>query len=169
MTQMEIERKFLITSLPSGFLDKHRGERIDQGYLILADQTELRIRNRAGHCTMTLKQGSGLERLEQEKAIDTELFAMLWPLTVGRRIEKIRYVINQFGHCWELDLFSGTLAPLILLEVEFTSIDASRDFVPPPFVRKEVTNDRTYSNAMLATVGLAADSGRHIDQPDEEP
>lgn len=169
MTAMEIERKFLITSLPAGFLDKHRGERIDQGYLILEDQTELRIRNRAGHCTMTLKQGRGLERLEQEKAIDKELFAMLWPLTVGRRIEKTRYVIDQSGHCLELDFFSGTLAPLVLLEVEFTSIDASHDFVPPAFVCKEVTNDRTYSNAMLATIGLAADIGRHSDQTDEDP
>ncbi len=169
MTLMEIERKFLIRSLPEGFLDKHQGERIDQGYLILEDQTELRIRNRAGHCTMTLKQGLGLERLEQEKAIDKELFAMLWPLTAGRRIEKTRYAIEQSGHCLELDFFSGTLAPLVLLEVEFTSIDASRGFVPPSFVHKEVTNDRTYSNAMLATVGLAADIGRHIDQTDEEP
>lgn len=94
---------------------------------------------------------------------------MLWPLTAGRRIEKTRYAIEQSGHCLELDFFSGTLAPLVLLEVEFTSIDASRGFVPPSFVHKEVTNDRTYSNAMLATVGLAADIGRHIDQTDEEP
>lgn len=164
MEQTEIERKFLIASLPTGFLDEHRGERIDQGYLILEDQAELRIRNRAGRCTMTVKQGSGLERLEQEQEIDKELFAMLWPLTVGQRIEKTRYTIDKSGHCLELDLFSGTLAPLILLEVEFTSVAASRNFDPSAFMYKEVTNDRAYSNAMLATAGLPADIG----QTDEE-
>lgn len=169
MKQTEIERKFLVSSLPAGLLDDYQGEKIKQGYLILEDQTELRIRNRDGRCTMTLKQGSGLERGEQEKGIDNDLFAMLWPLTAGRRIEKSRYVIDQSGYRLELDLFSGTLTPLILLEVEFTSIDASRNFDPPAFVRKEVTHDRAYSNAMLATAGLPADIGRYVDQTDEDP
>lgn len=64
MQQMEIERKFLVSTLPTGFLDGYLAEHIEQGYLILEAQTELRIRNRDGHCTMTLKHGSGLERVE---------------------------------------------------------------------------------------------------------
>jgi len=159
MKQTEIERKFLVSSLPTGFLDNHPGEKIDQGYLMLEDQTELRIRNRAGCCTMTLKNGCGLERGEQEKEIDQELFTMLWPLTAGRRVEKTRYVIDQSGYCLELDLFSGTLAPLILLEVEFATIADSRNFVPPDFVSHDVTQDRAFSNAMLATTGLPPDIG----------
>lgn len=167
MKQTEIERKFLVYSLPDGLLDGYLGESIEQGYLILEAQTELRIRNRAGRCTMTLKQGTGLERAEQENEIDNELFAMLWPLTEGRRIEKTRYVIKQSGHCLELDLFSGTLAPLILLEVEFETVVASRNFVPPTFVYREVTNDRAYSNAMLASSGLPTGIGQHLGQADE--
>lgn len=168
MTQMEIERKFLISEIPPGLLNQSRGEKIDQGYLILEDQSELRIRNRAGRCTLTLKQGSGLERGEQEKEIDQELFTMLWPLTAGRRVEKTRYVINQSGYCLELDLFRGALEPLMLLEVEFSDVSASRDFDPPAFARREVTHDRAFSNAMLATAGLPAGIGWHIDQQDEE-
>ncbi|MFO7813908.1 MAG: hypothetical protein R6V21_13145 [Pelovirga sp.] len=168
MTHVEIERKFLVSSLPAGLLAAHQGENIDQGYLILKDQTTLRIRNRAGRCTMTLKQGSGLERLEQEKEIDTDLFAMLWPLTAGRRIEKTRYVINQSGYCLELDLFHGTLEPLILLEVEFATVAASRDFVPPDFASHEVTEDQAFSNAMLATAGLPADIGQGTGQQTDE-
>ncbi len=160
MTNLEVERKFLVSSLPPGFLNDQQGERIDQGYLILDTQQELRIRNRAGRCTMTLKQGSGLERLEQEKDIDPELCAMLWPLTAGRRVEKIRYIIDQSDYCLELDLFRGALEPLILLEIEFATVADSRDFIPPDFVSREVTWDRAYSNAMLATVGLPTDSGQ---------
>lgn len=92
--------------------------------------------------------------------IDNDLFAMLWPLTAERRLEKNRYVIEQSGYCLELDQFSGTLTPLILLEVEFASADDSRVFVPPAFVTKEVTDDRAYSNAMLATSGLPTDAVR---------
>jgi CYTH domain-containing protein len=154
MRQVEIERKFLISALPGGLLDQHQGERIEQGYLLLEEQTELRIRKWAGRCTMTLKHGSGLERIEQEKEIDRDLFAMLWPLTAGRRIEKTRHVIVQSGHRLEVDRFSGALAPLIMLEVEFTTVADSKDFVPPTFVGREVTQDRAYSNAMLATAGL---------------
>jgi len=168
MTTMEIERKFLIASLPPGFLGGHQGEKIDQGYLILEDRSELRIRNRAGRCTMTLKQGSGLERVEQEKEIDSELFAMLWPLTAGKQVEKTRYVIDQSGYLLELDLFRGALSPLILLEVEFATVADSRDFDPPAFVLREVTNDRAFSNAKLATAGMPSgmgqDPGRKTDE-----
>lgn len=168
MTEMEIERKFLISCLPAGLLDSHQGDNIDQGYLILEDQTELRIRNRAGRCTITLKQGRGLERLEQEQEIGSELFTMLWPLTAGKRVEKTRYVIDQSGYSLELDLFRGTLEPLMLLEVEFATVADSIDFIPPDFVDREVTQDRAFSNAMLATTGLPADSGQGADQKTDE-
>jgi CYTH domain-containing protein len=93
---------------------------------------------------------------------------MLWPLTAGRRVEKTRYVIDQSGYCLELDLFRGALTPLMLLEVEFESVAGSQDFIPPNFVGREVTLDRAYSNAMLATTGLPPDIGQHIIQIDEE-
>lgn len=168
MTNREIERKFLVASLPAGLLDDHQGENIDQGYLLLETQQELRIRNRAGCCTMTLKQGSGLDRQEQEKEINSDLFAMLWPLTAGKRVEKTRYVLDQSGYCLELDLFRGALEPLILLEVEFATVADSREFVPPDFVGREVTRDRTFSNAMLATAGLPADIGQGAGQKTDE-
>ena len=168
MTKREIERKFLVASLPAGLLDDHQGENINQGYLILEDQTELRIRSRAGRCTMTLKQGSGLDRQEQEQEIDSELFAMLWPLTVGKRVEKTRYVIDQSGYGLELDLFRGALEPLILLEIEFATVAGSHDFVPPDFVVREVTRDRAFSNAMLAIAGLPGDIGQDSGRKSDE-
>lgn len=158
MSNLEIERKFLVATLPPGFLNQYQGEDIEQGYLMREGETELRIRKRGGRCTMTLKQGCGLERREQEQDIDGDLFAMLWPLTAGKRIEKTRYLIHQQGFCLELDVFSGVLAPLVLLEVEFDSIEESRHFSPPGFVIREVTDNKAYSNAMLATVGIPAET-----------
>jgi len=152
--QLEIERKFIVSQLPEGLLKKVVGEEIKQGYLILKNQRELRIRQRKNQCWMTLKEGSGLERFEQECQIPDEQFKMLWPLTEGKRVEKTRYLVESGGHMFEIDIFSGTLAPLLILEVEFSSVEASQKFRVPDFVKKEVTEDKNYKNAALATCGL---------------
>ena len=152
--QLEIERKFIVSQLPQGLLENAVGEEIKQGYLILKDQRELRIRKRDNEFWMTLKQGDGLERFEQECSIPNTQFFMLWPLTEGKRIEKTRYLVENADHVFEIDVFSGSLEPLIVLEVEFNSVEASRKFKVPDFVEKEVTEDKTYKNAVLATDGL---------------
>lgn len=152
--QLEIERKFIVSQLPEGLLEQAVGEEIKQGYLILENQRELRIRQRNTQCWMTLKEGSGLERLEQECQIPDEQFKMLWPLTKGKRVEKTRYLVESGGHMFEIDIFSGTLSPLLILEVEFSSVEASQKFRVPDFVKTEVTEDKNYKNAALATCGL---------------
>ncbi len=148
---VEIERKFIVTSLPENLLNGVTGEEILQGYLICDDRRELRLRKRAGNYLMTVKRGSGLTRMEQEQPIDRQLFDMLWPLTENRRIEKIRYCLQQGDHLLEIDIFKGTLAPLILLEVEFEDTAASANFKVPDFVNREVTDDKNYKNSRLAT------------------
>jgi len=87
---VEIERKFLVRESP-GDLASHPAERIEQGYLALdADRAEVRVRRRAGRATLTVKQGTGLVRLEEEISIGRARFERLWPLTEGRRVEKRR-------------------------------------------------------------------------------
>ncbi len=153
VNQQEIERKFLLKVRPDELLVGVRGEAIRQGYL-LSGEAELRIRERAGICTMTVKRGSGLERFEQECPIPPEQFAMLWPLTEGRRIEKVRYVVSRDGLYYEIDIFEGPHAPLMVLEIEFSSREASREFSVPAFAQREVTEDKAYKNAALALDGL---------------
>ncbi len=154
MPQYEIERKFFLTRKPVELLTGVQGEEIRQGYLLLEADRELRIRQRAGQCSMTLKSGQGLKRQEQECAIPRSQFEMLWPLTAGRRIEKVRYAVRWQGYDLEIDLFSGTLAPLMVLEVEFATVAAAMDFVPPEFAGRDLTADKAYKNAALASHGL---------------
>ena len=151
---LEIERKFLVDRLPDGLLDRAEKAPILQGYLLLEPERELRIRRMGREHSMTLKQGRGLQRQEQECVIPAEQFEMLWPLTAGRRIVKTRYRLPRGEHCWEIDLFAENLSPLILLEVEFASVVQSREFEIPGFVLREVTDDPAYKNAALATGGL---------------
>ena len=90
---MEIERKFLVDAVPDD-LDGRRSSSIEQGYVAIdPDGTEVRIRRRDGASTLTVKSGGGLARVEEELAIGDAAFARLWPLTAGRRIEKVRHVI----------------------------------------------------------------------------
>ncbi|MET0730843.1 MAG: CYTH domain-containing protein [Solirubrobacterales bacterium] len=150
----EIERKFLVTALPDGLGE---GEAIDQGYLAIApDGVETRIRRRAGAATLTVKSGPAMTRVEEEIPLEAARFDALWPLTEGRRLEKVRHLIGlERGLTAELDVYGGVLAGLLTAEIEFPSEAAARDFSPPPWLGEEVTGDATYANQNLATLTAA--------------
>ena len=155
---MEIERKFLVPRLPPG-LERSRSTQIEQGYIAIAgDGTEVRIRRRNGAAVLTVKSGSGRSRSEEEIEIDVERFARLWPLTEGRRIEKMRHLIPAgAGLTIELDVYSGALTGLTVAEVEFGSEDAADAFEPPEWFGSEVTYDARFKNQKLACDGAPAD------------
>jgi CYTH domain-containing protein/CHAD domain-containing protein len=148
---VEIERKFLVNELP-GSLDSYPHEEIEQGYLAIDGEVELRVRRRDGGATViTLKAGSGESRLEEEFEIDPSRFGALWPLTKNRRLHKVRYrVPAPDGLVFELDVYGGFLSGLRTAEIEFPSSEASAAFHPPAWLGKEVTGDSSYKNQSLA-------------------
>ena len=155
---MEIERKFLVEAVPDDPGGRRSGS-IEQGYVAIdADGTEVRIRRRDGASTLTVKSGGGLARVEEELAIDDAAFERLWPLTAGRRIEKVRHVIPTGvpGVEIELDEYRGDLDGLLVAEVEFPDEDAARAFAPPPWFGADVTDDRRFKNQRLAVDGRPA-------------
>ena len=149
---VEIERKFLPSQMPDGLPE---GERIEQGYLAVApDGVEVRVRRRAGRATLTVKSGPGHVRTEEELAIDDRRFEALWPLTEGRRIDKVRHVVPlDAGLAAELDVYGGAHEGLLVAEVEFPSAGASARFAPPAWLGPEVTGDGRYANQSLALGG----------------
>lgn len=153
-SQWEIERKFIVSELPEGLLEPRTFKEIRQGYLSLDKEKEIRVRDKAGKYTMTIKQGTGLKRLETQISLNQEQFDTLWPLTLGYRVEKRRYDIKFLSHVLSLDIYYGPLEPLMTAEVEFKSEDASQEFLPPDFVSDEVTTEQDFKNANLARYGL---------------
>ena len=150
---MEIERKFLVRD-PAAELPAERAEPIRQGYLAVdGDGIEVRVRERAGRATLTVKQGLGLVRLEEEISIGRERFGRLWPLTEGRRIEKVRHLLPVDGATLEVDVYGGALAGLVVAEVEFGTVAESEAFAPPAWLGDEVTGDPRYVNRALAVDG----------------
>jgi adenylate cyclase len=151
----EIERKFLVERLPDGLAP---GERIEQGYLAVApDGTEVRIRRRAGTCTLTVKSGPARVRVEEELEIDERRFESLWALTEGRRLAKVRHLVPiGDGLTAELDVYEGAHQGLRVAEVEFPTEQASAAFAAPEWLGPELTGDKRYANQSLALHGAPA-------------
>lgn len=145
---MEIERKYLVDSLPE-HLEQYPVKKIEQGYL----NTDPVVRIRRSNDTFTLTyKGKGLMvREEYNLPLTEEAFYHLKSKADGILIEKRRYLIPyQEKYTIELDIFEGELAPLQLAEVEFETEAEANSFVPPAWFGKDVTFSTEYHNSTLS-------------------
>jgi CYTH domain-containing protein len=153
MKDEEIERVFRVEQIPAN-TEKYPSEKVVQGYLVINEAgAEIRLRKKGDRYFQTFKGSGDLQRQELEIELTSDQFHRLWPATVGQRIEKIRYQIDDRGRKIELDLFKGDLEGLALAEVEFTSQVESEAFDPPDWFAEEVTYDVRYKNQNLARKG----------------
>ena len=149
----EIERRFLIDGPPAEVLAAP-ARPLRQGYLAGEDGVDVRVRDDAGTPWLTVKGGRGLARTEVELGLTADRFEALWPLTEGRRVEKVRHVWpSPDGVTVELDVFGGALAGLVIAEVEFADEAAASAWTPPPWMAVELTGVPGWSNAELARRG----------------
>jgi adenylate cyclase len=156
---VEIERKFLLPRPPEEFAGAS-SEQIEQGYLAISDDgVEVRVRRIGERTVLTVKQGAGTRRLEEEIDIPAATFEALWPLTEARRVEKERFHLDRDGRRIELDVYAGAHDGLVVAEIEFESDAASEEYHPPKWLGREVTGDERYANRRLAVHGLPAGEG----------
>ena len=145
----EIERKFLVDL--SDVVLPDNGEHIEQGYLPSAKNinTIVRVRVKGAKAYLTIKgENKGAVRTEFEYAIPIdEALEMLKELCQKPFIEKTRYELPVGGHLWELDIFRGENAGLVVAEIELTEENETFDL--PSWVREEVTSDSRYYNSNL--------------------
>lgn len=145
---VEIERKFLVR----GDAWRSRAEsskEIRQGYLCLDPDRTVRARLSGEKGTLTIKGRSrGAVRAEYEYAIPAdEARELLDRLCLPPLIEKTRHLVRADGLLWEVDVFSGENAGLVVAEVELD--DAAQEVPLPDWVGDEVTDDPRYLNANL--------------------
>ena len=155
---MEIERKFLIKSLPLDVLNGCEYANIEQSYLDFGegDEPERRIRklvkNGEAEYIYTEKGEGELCREEEEYEISEYSYKKLKELVISSTIEKRRYYIFSAGLTVEVDLYGGSLEGLNVAEVEFSSVEESEGFTPPEWFGEEITYDKTYRNKNLAKI-----------------
>ncbi len=145
----EIERKFLVVD--DSWRDAVESEaHVMQGYLSEGGGATVRVRVKGDAAFFTIKgRAQGISRSEYEYAIPlADAEEMLRDLSVTPPIDKTRYLVRCGEHLWELDLFHGANAGLVMAEVELTSED--EPFQKPAWAGQEVSDDLRYYNANLA-------------------
>jgi adenylate cyclase len=149
---LEVERKFLLPQAPD-WLSDHPSKPIEQGYVVVGDEVEVRLRRAGEKHLLTVKRGHGEVREEVEIELGREQFEELWPLTESLRLKKTRHRVPLDGLTAEVDLYEGPLEGLVVAEIEFPSAQDSEGFEPPPWLGDEVTGDEGYANQSLARSG----------------
>lgn len=133
------------------------GVHVRQGYLAEEEHVEVRVRIiTPGVATLTVKAGSGTTRTEVELPVSPEQAEALWPHTVDRRIDKMRYRVPLDGTLdlvAEVDVYADALVGLSVVEVEFGSERDAAAFIPPAWFGRELTGEPAWSNAALARRG----------------
>ena len=148
---MEIERKYLVANLPEN-LKQYENKKIAQGYL--CTNPVVRIRRSNDEYYLTYKGQGLMVREEYNLPLTREAYDHLLEKIDGLLIAKTRYLIPLWdGLTAELDVFEGDLAPLKLVEVEFSSIEDAEKFTPPEWFGEDVTNSGKYHNSYLSQHG----------------
>ena len=168
-SKSEVERKFLVDRDPPE-LPGSGGIPVEQGYLAIDQQAEVRLRRAGEKLTLTVKNGHGETRQEAEVEIGLDVFSELWPETSGRRIEKTRRKIDlENGLVAELDIYSGNLDGTSVVEVEFESEELALGFRPPAWFGRELTGDQAWANQSLAVAGRPGKRFEYRLRSGEEP
>ncbi len=150
---IEIERRFLIAN--SRWRESAEAPRqIRQAYLALTGLASVRIRIvETAKAYMTIKSAQAeVERLEFEYPIPVADAEKLMEMRSGNMIEKQRHIVPCETMRWEIDVFSGVLAGLVIAEIELPDPDVQLS--RPDWLGAEITSDERYSNASLAIHGL---------------
>jgi len=145
----EIERKFLVKE--NSFRDEAiKQTRIVQGYLSSVPERTVRVRIKGEKGFLTIKgigSKSGASRYEWEKEISVKDAEELLEICEPGVIEKVRYIVQNGKHDYEVDEFFGENEGLIIAEVELSSEDEA--FNKPAWLGQEVTGYTKYYNSML--------------------
>ncbi len=148
---VEIERKFLLKN--DLWKTQVRNWRdYSQGYLTAAGgSSSIRVRVCEQKAWLNIKSATlGMQRTEFEYEIPLQdAREMLNTLCVGPVISKRRYFVPYRQHTWEIDVFDGENAGLVVAEIELRSAD--EPFALPPWAGREVTDDPRYYNVSLVS------------------
>lgn len=144
----EIERKFLLRD-ESWRNAADGGTRFRQGYLIGAERASVRVRIEGERANINIKSATlGIYRQEFEYPIPlADAEELLDTLCEQPQIKKIRYNVSHGDHVWEVDVFAGDNAGLVVAEVELSN--ENEPFERPPWLGDEVSHDTRYYNVCL--------------------
>lgn len=156
--RVEVESRYLVTSLPPGLMDSQAGWQIIDRYL---PNTRLRLRRMQSLSTgeevykLTQKYRAGAQNASE--AIITNIYLSeaefrLFDSLDARILTKKRYPWPLPPLSLSIDIFEGHRQGLILAELEWQEISKPFDLVMPPFLGRDVTEDPFFTGGALASM-----------------
>ncbi|MDR3461152.1 MAG: CYTH domain-containing protein [Beijerinckiaceae bacterium] len=144
---MEIERKFLVDM--TAWTPDKSGVAYRQGYICSDNERVVRVRIAGDRAFLTIKGTTeNISRLEFEYPVPlADAATLLDRLCETPLIEKTRYTRQIGGKIWEIDIFHGDNAGLVVAEIELTAEDET--FERPAWAGEEVSGDARYYNSNL--------------------
>lgn len=144
----EIERKFLVIN-DDWREQVTRQSHMRQGYLVGSEKASVRVRVAGDKGYLNIKSATlNVTRKEYEIPIPlADANELLDGLCEHPLIEKVRYYIPAGAHTWEVDVFEGDNAGLVVAEIELQ--DEQEAFARPVWLGQEVSDDTRYYNVCL--------------------
>lgn len=153
MVQTEIETTYLAASLPNDLASYEHKELIDVYFPAESIHPKLRIRKKGDSYVLTKKtqlQASDASIQSEENVIlSKEEFEAL-RAGHNKEVSKIRYNMAIGSNMAEIDVFTGDLEGLVLVDFEFASVEERDAFVKPDFCGADVTQEDFIAGGMLA-------------------
>ncbi|MDP3985653.1 MAG: AAA family ATPase [bacterium] len=145
---LERERRWLVTRLAPGALEGVRSAKIEQGYFEGDLDKPLRVRIVDGtEVHLTAKTGSGQDREEVEPEEDGKP-VFIHPVVGHFLFDRCPYTLGKQRHYrdgWEIDVYDGPLAGIVVAEYEAHGAESIDDLELPPWIleAREVTDSLT--------------------------
>ena len=145
---IEIERKFLVDT--AAWRPRDAGVYFKQGYLNSQRERVVRVRLHGESAKLTIKGiTTGVTRAEFEYDVPVGDAIALLEMCEQPLIEKRRHLEPFAGKTWEIDVFLGDNAGLVIAELELAH--EAEAFERPSWLGDEVSGDpRYYNNNLLA-------------------
>lgn len=151
--ELELELTFLAKELPDG-IKTVKPTRITDIYIPdTPEHSHLRLRQKGDKYEITKKmpiaEGNASEQIEQTIPLTKDEFIAMSSCS-KKRVVKDRYNIEIEGKMAEIDVFTGDLKGLVLMDFGFNTVQEKSVFKMPGLALVDVTQEEFIAGGLLA-------------------
>ena len=142
---IELEKTYLVRSLPPDLQHFPHERLLDVYFPDEVRHPRMRLRKKGETMELTKKVpvvegGDGSSHYEYTITLDADEYKALATIP-GKRVEKLRYAYQWQGRPVEIDIFLGSLAGLVMADIEFESRADFDQMAMPEFCLADVTHE----------------------------
>ncbi len=150
---IELEKTYLLKYFPKGVRNAPKKKIADIYFPKNVKHPTLRLRRAGEKYEMTKKKPvagrDSSEQIEETIPLTKEEFAALLKAS-GKSSEKMRYYYPYQNRTAEITVFEKKLRGLVLVDVEFGTVEEKNKFEMPEFCLADVTQEKFAAGGMLA-------------------